>query len=164
MPIKGGAPKEDNLMCPFLIAGFVVIVDQITKAIAVSNLKFSESLAIINKVFSLTLVQNTGAAFGLFKNQAAFFILISVIAIIFIIFSLSKPHAKDSVQGKKAITFYLPLALILGGAFGNLIDRLRFGYVIDFLDFKVWPVFNVADSCISFGAFLLFLTIIRGKK
>lgn len=155
MPISGGAEEEDNLMRPFLIAGFVIIIDQITKAIAKTYLKVGESFPIINKAFSLTLVQNTGAAFGLFKNQAAFFILVSVIAIIFIIFSLSK----------KKITSYLPLALILGGAIGNLIDRLRFpGYVIDFLDFKVWPVFNVADLCISIGAFLLFLLIIRGKK
>lgn len=138
-------------MHPFLIAIFVVILDQITKAIAITCLKYGESYLIINKIFYLTLVKNTGAAFGLFKNQAAFFILVSIIAIIFIVIFLSK----------KKVNSYLPLALILGGAIGNLIDRLRFGYVVDFLDFKVWPVFNVADSCISIGAFLLFLLIIK---
>ncbi len=141
-------------MYPFLIAGLVVIIDQITKAQAVANLKVGESHPIINKFFYLTLVQNTGAAFGLFKNQAAFFVVISIIAIIFIAFFLRK--------NKTGLN--LPLALILGGAIGNLIDRLRFGYVVDFLDFRVWPVFNFADSCISVGAFLLFLLIIRGKK
>lgn len=141
-------------MRPFLITGLVVIIDQITKALAVANLKIGESHPIINKLFYLTLVQNTGAAFGLFKNQAAFFILVSAVAIIVMVFFLSK----------KKISQYLPLALILGGAIGNLIDRLRFGYVVDFLDFRVWPVFNFADSCISIGAFLLFLLIIRGKK
>lgn len=140
-------------MRPFLIAGFVVILDQITKAKALASLKFGESRPIIDKFFHLTLVQNTGAAFGLFKNQAAFFILISVIAIIVIIlFFLSKK-----------MDVYLPLALILGGAIGNLIDRLRFGHVIDFLDFRIWPVFNLADACISVGAFFLFMSIIRGK-
>lgn len=138
-------------MRPFLIAIFVVILDQITKAIVITCLKYGESYLIINKIFYLTLVKNTGAAFGTFKNQAAFFILVSIIAIIFIVFFLSK----------KKVNSYLPLALILGGAIGNLIDRLRFGYVVDFLDFKVWPVFNVADSCISIGAFLLFLLIIK---
>lgn len=154
MPVKGGAQKEDNLMYPFLIAGLVVIIDQITKALAVANLKIGESHPIINKFFYLTLVQNTGAAFGLFKNQAAFFIFISVVVIIFMVFFLSK----------RKVVQYLPLALILGGAIGNLIDRLRLGYVIDFLDFRVWPVFNFADSCISVGTFLLFLLIIRGRK
>jgi len=154
MSVKGGAQKKDNLMRPFLIASAVVIVDQITKAVALANLRYGESYSIIKKIFHLTLVQNSGAAFGLFKNQATFFIIISIIAIIFIILSLSKRQTGP----------YLSLALILGGAIGNLIDRIRFGYVVDFLDFRVWPVFNVADSCISIGAFLLFLLLIRGKK
>ncbi|KPK40117.1 MAG: hypothetical protein AMJ78_07540 [Omnitrophica WOR_2 bacterium SM23_29] len=141
-------------MRPFLIAIFVVILDQITKAIAMTFLKYGESYLIIKKIFYLTLIKNSGAAFGLFKNQAAFFILVSGLAVTFIIYFLSK----------KKVSSYLPLALILGGAVGNLIDRLRVGYVIDFLDFKIWPVFNVADSCISIGAFLLFLLIIKGKK
>jgi|SRR3989338_7256471 len=134
-------------MRPFLIAGIVVIVDQITKAIATTH---------------LTLVRNTGAAFGLFKDQAVIFILISVIAIIFIGFYLIKrkvhPHTKGFGVGVN-----LPLALILGGAIGNLIDRLRFGYVVDFIDLRFWPVFNVADSCITIGAVILFFVIIRGK-
>ncbi|MDP3786586.1 MAG: signal peptidase II [Candidatus Omnitrophota bacterium] len=125
-------------MRPFLIAGIVVIVDQITKAIATTH---------------LTLVRNTGAAFGLFRDQAVIFILISVIAIIFIGFYLIK----------KKTSYYLPLALILGGAVGNLIDRLRFGYVVDFIDLRFWPVFNVADSCITIGAIILFFVIIRSK-
>lgn len=125
-------------MRPFLIAGIVVIVDQITKAIATTH---------------LTLVRNTGAAFGLFRDQTIIFILISAAAIIFIGFYLIK----------KKTSYYLPLALILGGAVGNLIDRLRFGYVVDFIDLRFWPVFNVADSCITIGAVILFFVIIRGK-
>jgi signal peptidase II len=125
-------------MRPFLIAGIVVIVDQITKAIATTH---------------LTLVRNTGAAFGLFKDQTIIFILMSAAAIIFIGFYLIK---------KKA-SYYLPFALILGGAAGNLIDRLRFGYVVDFIDLRFWPVFNVADSCITIGAVILFFVIIRSK-
>ena len=140
-------------MRPFLIAGIVVVIDQVTKAIATTHLRCETSLTLIGKICSLTLVNNTGAAFGLFKNQTVVFILISAIAIIFIGFYLIK----------RKVGYYLPMALILGGAVGNLIDRLRFGHVIDFIDFHFWPVFNVADSCITIGAIILFFLIIRGK-
>lgn len=138
---------------PFLIAGLVVIIDQITKAIALTKLASIVSVPAIGKIVSLTLVKNTGAAFGLFKYQTTVFISISLIAIAFTIFYLAK---------KKA-SFYLPFALILGGAVGNLIDRLRFGYVVDFIDLHFWPVFNIADSCITIGSIFLFVIILRGK-
>jgi signal peptidase II len=126
-------------MRPFLIAAIVVIIDQITKAIALTH---------------LTLVRNTGAAFGLFRGQTLTFIVISTIAIVFLVFYLIK----------KRPDYYLPPALILGGATGNLIDRLRFGYVVDFIDLRFWPVFNVADSCITIGAVILFFAIIIRSK
>ncbi len=140
-------------MRPFGIACLVVIMDQATKAIATARLKPYDSYTVINKILSLTIVQNTGTAFGLFKDQAVLFVLISVIAVIAITFYLLK----------KKTSYYLPLALVLGGTLGNLIDRLRFGYVVDFIDFHFWPVFNVADSCITVGMILLFFLIIRGK-
>lgn len=127
-------------MPAFLIAVLVVAVDQATKAIAVVKSWPS-------------LVRNTGAAFGLFRNQTLAFILISVFAIALAAYYLAK----------KKTGYYLPFALILGGAVGNLIDRLRFGYVVDFIDLHWWPVFNVADSCITVGAVLLFFIVIRGK-
>ncbi len=140
-------------MGPFLIAGLVVIADQITKAIALTKLASAVSVPAIGKIVSLTLVKNTGAAFGLFKYQTAAFIFISLIAIAFTVFYLVK----------KKVIFYLPFALILGGAAGNLIDRLRLGYVVDFIDLHFWPVFNIADSCITIGAISLFVIILRGK-
>jgi signal peptidase II len=140
-------------MRPFCIACLVVILDQATKAIAVVQLKSCDSRTVINKVLSLTLVRNTGAAFGIFKDQAVLFVLISIAAVIAVTFYLLR----------KKTSYYLPLALVLGGTAGNLIDRLRFGYVIDFIDFHFWPVFNVADSCITIGMVLLFSLIIRGK-
>lgn len=141
-------------MRPFLIAGIVVVIDQIAKAIATAHLRCETSYTLINKICSLTLVNNTGAAFGLFRNQALIFTFISAAAIISIGFYLIK---------KKA-AYYLPMALILGGAVGNLIDRLRFGHVIDFIDFHIWPVFNVADSCITIGTIILFFFIIKGEN
>ena len=138
---------------PFLIAGAVVIIDQVTKAIAVRELASAVSVPAIGKIVSLTLVKNTGAAFGLFKYQTTAFIVISLIAIAVTVFYLAK----------KKTSFYPALALILGGAAGNLIDRLRFGYVVDFIDLHFWPVFNIADSCITIGAISLFVIILRGK-
>ncbi|MFH0771876.1 MAG: signal peptidase II [Candidatus Omnitrophota bacterium] len=137
-----------------VIAGFVVILDQITKMAAVFYLNDLEPLPLICGILNFTLVRNTGAAFGLFKGNASLFVLISVVAIMAISFHLLK----------KNTVFYFPLSLILGGAIGNLIDRLRLGYVIDFIDFQVWPVFNVADSCITIGAATLFFLIIKGKN
>lgn len=134
-------------MRPFLIAGIVVAVDQITKAIATTH---------------LTLIKNTGAAFGLFRGQAVIFILISAAAIIFVGFYFIKKR-KIMPLSPLEKSFLTGLALILGGAAGNLIDRLRFGYVIDFIDLRFWPVFNVADSCITIGAVILFFVIIRSK-
>lgn len=134
-------------MRPFLIAGIVVVIDQITKAIAISR---------------LTLVRNTGAAFGLFRDQTVIFILISAIAIIFIGFYLIKKRKTTPIAPLENF-FLTGLSLILGGAIGNLIDRLRFGYVVDFIDLRFWPVFNVADSCITIGAAILFFVIIRSK-
>ena len=140
-------------MLPFIIAALVVIIDQVTKAIAVTNLTSAGSIPAIGTIVSFTLVKNTGAAFGLFRYQTTVFVAISVIAIAFTIFYLVK----------KKPSLYLPFALILGGAIGNLIDRLRFGHVVDFIDLHFWPVFNVADSCITVGAVLLFVMILRGE-
>ena len=142
-------------MLPFIIAASVVIIDQITKAIAVARLTSAGSLPAIGTIVSFTLVKNTGAAFGLFRYQTTVFVVISVIAIAFTVFYLAR----------KRPALYLPFALILGGAVGNLIDRLRpgGGYVIDFIDLHFWPVFNIADSCITIGAVFLFVMIIRGK-
>ncbi|MDD5073150.1 MAG: signal peptidase II [Candidatus Omnitrophica bacterium] len=141
-------------LAPFIIAASVVIIDQVTKAIAVAKLTSVGSLPAIGTIVSFTLVKNTGAAFGLFRYQTVVLVVISVIAIAFTIFYLAK----------KKPALYLPFSLILGGAAGNLIDRLHpGGYVIDFIDLHFWPVFNVADSCITIGAVLLFVIILRGK-
>lgn len=141
-------------MRPSLIAAIIVIIDQIAKRAVTVWLNEGESFAVINKILSLTLVKNTGAAFGLFKDQTVFFILVSIFAIVFIGFYFA---------AKRAV-YYLPLAFILGGAAGNLIDRIRFGYVIDFIDFHFWPVFNFADSSITAGAGIIFFMAIRRKN
>jgi signal peptidase II len=140
-------------MPPFIVAGLVVLIDQATKAIAAAKLSPEISFPAVGNLVSFTLVENTGAGFGLFKNQILILVLISAAAIFFTVFYMLK----------KRPGYYLPFALILGGAAGNLIDRLRFGHVIDFIDLHWWPVFNIADSCITVGSVILFFVILRGK-
>ena len=131
----------------------VFIVDQLSKFIVSSRFDPNESLTVIKNIFHITLVHNTGAAFGIFKNQAAFFTVVSVLAVFFIIAYMRKSGGTFALRDTG-------FAFILGGAFGNLADRARFGYVIDFLDFRIWPVFNVADSAITLGAVLVGITLV----
>lgn len=131
----------------FLIAG-IIVLDQLTKILIQRNFALHESLEVIENVFHITFVPNYGAAFGILKDKTFFFILTSLIVIISFLFYL-----KYVPKEKKVLRY--ALVLQIGGAVGNLIDRIRLGYVIDFLDFRVWPVFNVADMAIVFGVGLL---------
>lgn len=143
----------------FAIVFFILFLDQLTKFIAVQNLLLNTPVPLIKGIFYLTLIRNRGAAFGILKNQTPIFIFVSVFAVILIYSALRKNKTKTH-------SFYsLALAFILAGAIGNLIDRLRFGYVIDFIDLRVWPVFNLADSAITIGAIILgWLILITGNK
>lgn len=142
----------------FIIVIVVLLFDQLTKVLAFKNITYGTSIPIINNIFHLTLVKNTGSAFGLFKDSTVIFIFVSVLSAIFILRLLFLKRVDLGIKTKIA------LSLVLGGALGNLIDRLRFGYVIDFLDFRVWPVFNIADSAISVGAVLIVWEIIKNPK
>ena len=136
-----------------LIIFLVTALDQVTKILVLSNIDFHGSVTVISGFFNIVHTRNRGMAFGLLNNPdpgPAFYILTcaSVFAIILIVFWFSRlrEYEKPLIPG---------LALILGGALGNLIDRLRIGEVVDFLDVQIgsyhWPAFNVADSCISLG-------------
>ena len=145
-----------NTFSVFLLSLIIVIADQATKFFLNNHFYPGQSIPLVKNIFHLTLVYNTGIAFGLFKEQTAIFILLSMTAIVLILVSIlneGQSHKLDKL-------YWLGLSLILGGAVGNLIDRLRFGYVIDFLDFRVWPVFNLADSCITIGVILILLRCI----
>ena len=136
-----------------LLVILAVLLDQITKIIIISTVSPYNSIPIIQNIFHITYVQNSGTFFGLFKEGTKFFIFISVIAIFVITTFLLKNMSKLKLRQK------LSLAFILSGAIGNLIDRLRLGYVVDFLDFRVWPVFNLADSFITIGAIMLIFSM-----
>lgn len=134
-----------------VVALVVLIADQITKALVVANLDLYEQWAPVESLrpyFTFTYVQNTGAAFGIFPNGGVFFTLVAFIVVgVIIYFYRELPSAGWLIR--------FALGLQLGGALGNLVDRLRLGYVVDFFDFKFWPVFNIADSGIVVGVFLL---------
>jgi signal peptidase II len=131
----------------FLLFIFILFFDRLTKSYILSKLSPHQSIPIIKNIFHFTLVYNTGIAFGIFKNNNGIFILISFIIILLILKNL-----RDKSQNK---IFKLALVMIIAGALGNLWDRIYFGYVIDFLDLRIWPVFNIADTSISFGIILI---------
>jgi signal peptidase II len=120
----------------------------ITKRLVEAGLAVGESLPIIKDVFHLTRVANPGAAFGLLPDGTLFLAAVTAVVVVVILW-MGPRLAGDSRLLR------LALGLELGGAVGNLVDRLRAGLVTDFLDFRVWPVFNVADSAIVVGALLL---------
>jgi signal peptidase II len=142
-----------NVLLIFLT---IIALDQLTKYLVISFLNPNDSIEIL-PFLHLVSVRNTGAAFGMFKGLgSSFFIGISLLAIIFVIWLL--------VTSKYS---YLGLSLISGGAIGNLIDRILYGNVVDFIDFSVgrfhWPAFNVADSALTIGIMIIFLTSLFRK-
>lgn len=128
----------------------VIALDQISKIRVVNSMTLGESVPIVDNFFSLTYTLNPGAAFGILPNQRVFFLLIGVALLIWFIFFYPRLNKMDKI---------LKLGVILGvsGSIGNLIDRIQTGYVIDFLDFKIWrAIFNVADVAIVCGMFIIF--------
>lgn len=136
--------------------GLIVVIDQITKQIIVKNLQLGQSIRVL-PFFHITFVSNTGTAFGLFQNNNIFFIVICMLIIAGFIY-YRKTLVSDGIFSRAGFI------MVMGGACGNLIDRIVRSHVIDFFDFLVWPVFNIADSCISVGTCLLLLSYMIEKK
>ncbi len=136
-----------------VIAGVIIFLDQLTKGLILRYLPFNRTIPVVDGFFNITHIHNPGGAFGIMANLSPMlrnfiFLFISSLAVGLIFYFYKKTPARYSWLAAG-------LALILGGAIGNLIDRVRFGIVIDFLDFYFgnlhWPAFNVADSAISAG-------------
>ena len=136
----------------------ILAVDQCSKALVHFRLTIGQSIPIIHNILYLTFIKNTGAAFGLFKNGTLIFIVISIVAVVLISALILKSIKKNDFLTDPVFNF--GLIFIASGALGNLIDRLRFGYVIDFIDIRIWPVFNIADTSITIGTFLLILSFV----
>ncbi|NPV03782.1 MAG: signal peptidase II [Syntrophaceae bacterium] len=143
----------------------IVVLDQITKIYIDTHMTLHESIPVVQGFFNITYVRNPGAAFGFLAGaspmvRALFLIGVSILASGLIVYYVVKMKTED-------ILLTYGMSLILGGAVGNLIDRIRLGEVIDFLDFHIstyhWPAFNVADAAVTVGAVILFYKLIRGQ-
>jgi signal peptidase II len=141
-----------------LIYALIIVVllgiDQISKLLALKHLQDVSTIPIINNIFHLTYVENRGAAFGMLQNNQIIFVVIAIIASIFGMYYLCTK--KIHIVGK------IGIMLLISGALGNLIDRMRLGFVVDFLDFRiVWQyVFNIADVFVVVGTILLCIFIL----
>lgn len=162
-----GLDRMRKPLISFLItAGMVILLDQATKYYVTSQFRLHESLPVIEGFFSITYIRNPGAAFGFLAGasplfRGLFFTVVTLIAVGLILFYLLKNRDSSPLP-------MTPLCLIFAGAVGNLVDRIRFGEVIDFLDVSIgsyhWPAFNVADSAISIGVAFLIVDMIRKRK
>ncbi|HSU72886.1 MAG TPA: signal peptidase II [Candidatus Binatia bacterium] len=139
----------------WIIAIAIAFLDQFTKWLVIRFMPVGNSIALL-PFFSLTHIKNTGAGFGILQGQNAIFILIALIAIVVIVLSLRK------ILEKHHTTIFA--ALILGGAVGNLVDRILLGAVTDFINFTFWPAFNVADSALTLGVLGLIWMSMKEKK
>lgn len=155
--------NKTQALTPFFgLSGIVTIIDQLSKMWIVKNLALNEKINVLPGIFDITFVTNTGAAFGIFSGaeswRKTFFLSVTLAAMVFIIYFYK--HSRN------ATPFLLfGTSLIFGGALGNLIDRIRYSLVIDFLDFYInkwhWPAFNIADSAITVGAILLAIHFLK---
>ena len=145
----------------FCIVIFILLLDQVSKRIVVENIEIFANNLEISKYFNLVYVENRGVSFGMFSehDKSFYFGILSMLVSAYIIYLLVKSN--DLIES-------LGLSLILGGAIGNGVDRLYYGYVVDFIDLHLnnlhWPAFNFADTFITFGAMVFVFSIILNKK
>lgn len=136
-----------------LLFVFLIAVDQAAKFYISTALSLGTSIPVLPGIFHITYICNPGAAFGILANQQMLFIIFSIALFFGAIYFYR--HLREGSWRLRYGTF-----LLLGGAVGNLIDRIRFGYVIDFFDFRIWPVFNIADIAICVGVGMLMYCVI----
>jgi signal peptidase II len=161
-----GLGHKRHLSLMVLIVSSVIALDQLTKWLITSSLRLHESIPVIHDLFSITYIRNSGAAFGILAGSHAgfrllFFGLTTVLAMAVLGIIYVRLSPSDWIG-------LMSVSAIFGGAVGNLIDRIRAGEVIDFLDFSLlghhWPAFNVADAAITVGVGFLFLHFFRHKS
>ena len=143
----------------YITAIIIFIIDQISKVIISSYIGLNSSVRIIKNFFYLTYTNNTGASFGILKNSRVVLIVLSIIALVILLRYISTfKETKYNILG---------LGFLMGGIIGNLLDRVLFGYVRDFLNFYIigydFPVFNIADIFIVLGVFILIISILKGE-
>lgn len=143
----------------YLILSLILIgIDQLTKYWAQTKLQGKQCIDVIEGVFSFTYARNTGAAFGMLQGKKIFLLVLTVVVLAVAVWYLIRKKVTDSVVLTAS-------AAVFAGAVGNLIDRIRLSYVIDFLEIRFFsfPVFNVADCCVVLGMIVLVICVFRGK-
>lgn len=140
---------------------FILLIDQISKIIVMNSLSLNKSIDIIKNFFRLTYTHNDGAAFGIFGGKTIFILLVSFFVLGYLLFELFRNKKPNKIMD-------FSITLIIGGLLGNLIDRLYFGYVRDFLDFKIFSydfaIFNIGDAAIVIGAALFLIGVIKEER
>ena len=138
-----------------IFAIFVIAFDQASKFYIQHSMNIGESIPVIQGIFHITYIENPRTSFGLFEYNSLFFVIAVLISVILVFLIYKK------IIFKNDSFMYIPLTLVLGGAVGNLIDRVRIdGRVIDFIDFRIWPIFNFADSAIVCGMLVLLIHLL----
>lgn len=143
----------------YILIFLVILADQGTKLFIRLNMDLNSSISVIDGIFSITYIHNTGAAFSILQGKTIFLIMIQIVVILAIFFYMI-------MKGSSLHwTLKASMAMIAGGGLGNLIDRVNNGYVVDFLHFHFWPIFNIADISVSCGCGLLVIYVffIEGK-
>ena len=144
-----------------IISLICIIIDQVIKVIVTTNMEFAHSINVINNFFRITYLQNTGAAWSILSGNRILLIIVTLIALGIIYFVFLKDKKIKNYES-------ILLGILLGGIIGNLIDRVRFGYVIDYLDFNLfsyhYPVFNFADICIVVSIIILLIISLKEDK
>ncbi len=149
--------KIKIFILPIIIIGLLTALDQLTKFIITSKFSLYETKPVIKDVFAITYIQNTGVAWGMFKGKRVIFLILTFIALLFAFRIYYNVYNK-----KKYIPIRICLILLISGALGNMLDRIRLGYVVDFFSFELinFPVFNVADIMVVVSIFLLFFLLL----
>jgi len=144
----------------YLVMAVVLLLDLLSKVVVENRIELNTTwmpIEALTPIFRITHVSNTGAAFGLFPSSGNLFMIVGIVVSVFIIIYNTRLPANHYL-------YRVALGLQLGGALGNLFNRLRIGHVTDFLDFGPWPIFNVADMCVVAGVFLLAFLMLRDER
>lgn len=154
---KNSSKKGILLGADILLLAILIFLDQLTKHFAILYLKDKPSVAVIDGVFELKYLENRGAAFGMLQNQKFFFIFIAVVILAVIAYVLIK-----TPNHRKYLKLHVALVFVAGGALGNMLDRCRLDYVVDFLYFSLinFPIFNVADIYVTVSAVFLVILLL----
>lgn len=153
--------KIKIMFLPVICIAFLTSIDQFTKFVIKSKFKLYESKELIKNIFSITYIQNKGAAWGVMQGRRIFFLILTALVVIGCFYILY-----NTIGNHKHIMLTISVTVLISGAIGNMIDRFKYGYVIDFFDFKLidFPVFNVADIYVTLSMIFIFILLIFKYK